>query len=97
MRLGRTQIGDPRRVEGASGWDALTNTHGDWYVFGLWFSPMDGWFIALQNQALAHDYGADVRIVQPVPSRVGDKSLRQKSSYLSNRQDSTNNLLSLQP
>ena len=45
-------------------------------MFGLWFSPMDGWIIALQNQALAHDYGADVRIVQPVPSRVGGQTHR---------------------
>lgn len=29
MRSGRARIGDPRRVEGTSGWDALTNTHGD--------------------------------------------------------------------
>ena len=40
---------------------------------GFWFSPLDGWFIALQNQALAHDYGAVVRIDQPVPSRVGGR------------------------
>ena len=48
-----------------------TYTHGDWDVSRLWFSRVDGWKIALQNQAPAHDYGADVRIVQPVPIRVG--------------------------
>jgi len=79
-------------VTGATFFSA--NTHGDWYVFGLWFSPMDGWIIALQNQALAHDYGADVRIVQPVPSRVGGSVIGNLCARIGRTQSppTTNNM-----